>query len=115
MTLKVQLPGTEICDTLTSSYSQEDIRQDTGALIKTILSRIVRNPNDVVVSFLIGDRTTVYQVAVHKDDYGYLLGKRGTTINSLRALVRAMLARHQIRAVLEAPHTPYSGDLVDDY
>ncbi|QDK38754.1 KH domain-containing protein [Bdellovibrio sp. NC01] len=115
MSSRVHLPGTEISNTFISSHSQEDIRKDIGSLLKTILQRIVRNPNDVMVTYLIGDRTTVYSVAVHLDDYGYLLGRKGATINSLRSIARAMLARHEIRAVVDAPHTPFNGNQDDSY
>lgn len=83
-----------------------ELREEIGALLKSILQRIVKNPDDVQISYFEGEKTTVYNIAVHPGDYGFLLGKSGTTINSLRAIIRAMMARHQIRVVLEAPNTP---------
>ncbi|MDG0815781.1 KH domain-containing protein [Bdellovibrio svalbardensis] len=115
MSLQVTLSGTEISDTFAPTTSQECVRKETGALLKTLLQRIVKNPDDVLVTCMTGERTTVFNIAVHLDDYRYLLGKKGTTINSLRVVLRAIMARHQIRVVLEAPHTPHMGSSQSDY
>lgn len=106
MSSESALSGTVINGRFLHSAGGTNIREETGALLKSILQRLVAHPNDVQVSYFQGERTTVYNINVHVADYGYLLGKKGTTINSLRTVIRAMMARQQIRVVLEAPNAP---------
>ncbi|MDG0815093.1 KH domain-containing protein [Bdellovibrio svalbardensis] len=76
-----------------------------GAHMRTYLEemvkKIVRNPSDARIEFSQGEKTTVYIAVVNPDDLGLLLGKKGATIDAIRTLVRAMMARYGMRAIVQ--------------
>ncbi|KHD87642.1 MAG: hypothetical protein OM95_13580 [Bdellovibrio sp. ArHS] len=73
-------------------------------LLEILLRRIVPEPNDVSVSFAKGERTTVYKVECSKNNFSYILGKQGKTIDALRKVVSVITSRHGIRSVVEIPY-----------
>ncbi|MDQ4125315.1 MAG: KH domain-containing protein [Actinomycetota bacterium] len=51
---------------------------------------LVDHPDEVMITEADGERDEiVYEVAVHPEDMGKIIGKRGRIIRSLRALARA--------------------------
>ncbi|HEX2294489.1 MAG TPA: KH domain-containing protein [Actinomycetota bacterium] len=51
---------------------------------------LVDHPDEVMITEADGERDEiVYELAVHPDDMGKIIGKRGRIIRSLRALARA--------------------------
>ena len=66
-----------------------------------IAKHLVDNPDEVVVSEVEGERTTVYELRVGDGDLGKVIGKRGQTAKSIRTLLGAASAKTGKRAVLE--------------
>jgi uncharacterized protein len=59
-------------------------------LLEYVTEWLVDNPDDVEIAEIEGDRgATIFEVSVHPDDVGKMIGKRGRIIRSLRALARA--------------------------
>ncbi len=69
--------------------------------IELIVRELVDNPDQVVVSEVDGERTTVYELRVGPGDLGKVIGKRGKTAGAIRTLISAASAKKGKRAMLE--------------
>lgn len=58
-------------------------------LIQTIASALVDHPEEVRVSEQESDRSITYQLTVHPDDVGKVIGKQGRIAKALRTVVYA--------------------------
>ncbi|MDH5541397.1 MAG: KH domain-containing protein [Nitrospinota bacterium] len=70
-------------------------------LIETIVRGIVDKPDDVDVSEIYGEKTTILELKVAQEDLGKVIGKQGRTAKAIRALLSATAAKKSQRAVLE--------------
>ena len=69
--------------------------------VEFIAKHLVDKPDEVVVTGVEGERTTVYELRVGDGDLGNVIGKRGQTAKSIRTLLGAASAKTGKRAVLE--------------
>jgi len=69
--------------------------------VEFIAKHLVDKPDEVKVSEVEGERTTVYELRVGEGDLGKVIGKRGQTAKSIRTLLGAASAKSGKRAVLE--------------
>jgi hypothetical protein len=69
--------------------------------IETIVQELVDNPDQVSVTEVDGERTTVYELRVGPGDLGKVIGKRGKTAGAIRTLLSAASAKKGKRAMLE--------------
>lgn len=81
--------------------TQVQARAEMRVYLENLIKKIVRNPAGVRVEFFRGDKTTVYVVVVAPEDLGLLLGKKGATIEAIRVILKAMMARFGMRAVVQ--------------
>lgn len=65
--------------------------------IEYIVKSLVSNPDDVVVTRQIDERGVLLELTVHPEDLGRVIGKRGTTAQSLRSLLRALGTKNDAR------------------
>ena len=70
-------------------------------LVKFIAQALVDSPNDVSVSEIEGEQTSVIELRVAKEDLGKIIGKHGRTAQSIRTILSAASAKNRKRAVLE--------------
>lgn len=70
-------------------------------LVKYIAQALVDNPDDVAVSEVEGEQTSVIELRVAKEDLGKIIGKHGRTAQSIRTILSAASAKNRKRAVLE--------------
>jgi len=70
-------------------------------LVRYIAQALVDSPDDVVVSEVEGEQTSVIELRVAKDDLGKIIGTHGRTAQSIRTILSAASAKHKKRAVLE--------------
>lgn len=70
-------------------------------LVKYIAQALVDNPDDVIVSEVEGEQTSVIELRVAKEDLGKIIGKHGRTAQSIRTILSAASAKNKKRAVLE--------------
>lgn len=61
---------------------------DLDALVNYLVTSLVEHPEDVRIEKREGEVTT-YEVAVHADDTGKIIGRQGRVIKAIRVLVRA--------------------------
>ncbi len=70
-------------------------------LITAIVKALVDLPNDVVVTEIDGEQTTVFELEVAKSDLGKVIGKEGRTAKSIRTILTGASTKLRRRCVLE--------------
>ena len=70
-------------------------------LIKYIAQALVDSPEEVEVSEVEGERTSVIELRVAKDDLGKVIGKQGRTARAMRTILSAASTKIRKRSVLE--------------
>ncbi|HEX9948881.1 MAG: RNA-binding protein [Deltaproteobacteria bacterium RBG_16_54_11] len=70
-------------------------------LIEYIAKALVDNPDAVKVTEIEGEKTSVIELSVAKEDLGKVIGKQGRTARSLRTILSAASTKNNKRAVLE--------------
>lgn len=70
-------------------------------LIEHIAQALVDHPEQVSVRTLEGNRTSVLELKVAKEDVGKVIGKQGRTAQSMRVLLNAVSSKLKKRFVLE--------------
>ena len=71
------------------------------SLIEQMAKALVDNPEEVVVSEVEGERTTVFELRVATSDLGKVIGKQGKTARSMRTILSASGTKLGKRCVLE--------------
>jgi len=70
-------------------------------LIEMIAKALVDKPEDVEVTEVDGEQTTVIELKVAKEDLGKVIGKQGRTARALRTILSAASTKIRKRSVLE--------------
>ena len=70
-------------------------------LILIIAKSLVDKPEEVEVAEVKGDKTTVLELKVAKEDLGKVIGKQGKTAHAIRTILNATATKLKQRAVLE--------------
>jgi len=85
-------------------YSSVQVRFTGGVmkeLVEMIAKALVDSPDEVVVSEVVGEQTTVLELKVAQSDLGKVIGKQGRTARSIRTLLGAAGMKLRKRFVLE--------------
>lgn len=69
--------------------------------IEAIVRELVDNPDQVQITEVDGERTTVFELRVGPGDLGKVIGKKGKTAGAIRTLLSAASAKKGKRAMLE--------------
>jgi hypothetical protein len=70
-------------------------------LIYYIAQALVDHPEQVAVSEVEGNQTSVLELKVAKEDLGKVIGKQGRTARAMRTILGAASAKIKKRTVLE--------------
>ncbi len=70
-------------------------------LIETISRSLVDMPDEVEITEVLGEQTTVIELRVDKSDLGKVIGKQGRTARALRTILNAASTKLKKRSVLE--------------
>ncbi len=70
-------------------------------LVKYMAQALVDNPDEVVVTEVVGEQTSVIELRVVKEDLGKVIGKQGKTAKAMRTILSAASSKIRKRAVLE--------------
>lgn len=70
-------------------------------LIEMIAKALVDKPDEVEVTEVEGEQTTVIELKVAKEDLGKVIGKQGRTARALRTILSAASTKIRKRSVLE--------------
>jgi predicted RNA-binding protein YlqC (UPF0109 family) len=74
---------------------------NTKDLIEYIAKALVDHPEQVKVSEIEGERTSVIELTVAKEDLGKVIGKQGRTATAIRIILSAVSAKLKKHSVLE--------------
>jgi predicted RNA-binding protein YlqC (UPF0109 family) len=70
-------------------------------LLQFLVEQLVTNPDAVEVKETQGDRSSVLELRVAKEDLGRVIGKRGRTVESIRTILYAIAARNSRKVILD--------------
>jgi len=66
-----------------------------------VVKGLVEHPEAATVTPVVKDALTIYELRLHPDDVGRIIGRKGMTINAIRSLLLAGSARKGLRCTLE--------------
>ena len=70
--------------------------------VEYIAKKLVDNPDDVKVTQIDSEKTSIFELSVKEGDLGKIIGKKGRTAKAIRTLLTAAAAKAgQKRAILE--------------
>ena len=69
--------------------------------MEDIAKALVEHPEDVSVTEVLKDGTTVLELRVNKDDMGKVIGKQGRIAKAIRTVVKAAASREEKHVVVE--------------
>jgi uncharacterized protein len=70
-------------------------------LIETIAKALVDHPENVRINEKQTDRSIVYELSVHQNDMGKIIGKQGRIAKSLRTVVQAAATKENKRVLID--------------
>ena len=70
-------------------------------LVMTMVKALVDKPDEVSLREVEGEKTTVLELRVAKEDLGKVIGKQGKTAKAMRTILTATATKLKKRAVLE--------------
>ena len=70
-------------------------------LVITMVKALVDKPEEVDLKEVVGEKTTVLELRVAKEDLGKGIGKQGKTAKAMRTILNATATKLKKRAVLE--------------
>lgn len=74
---------------------------DIKDIVTFIAQALVDRPDDVLVTEVEGEQTSVIELRVAKDDMGKVIGKQGRTARAIRTVLNAAATKARKRVVLE--------------
>jgi hypothetical protein len=76
------------------------------AFLEYVVKGLVSHPEAVTVTPVVKDALTIYELRMHPEDVGKIIGRQGMTINALRSLLLAGSAKKALRCTLEIVEEP---------
>ncbi|MDL2272745.1 KH domain-containing protein [Desulfovibrio sp. OttesenSCG-928-I05] len=70
-------------------------------LVTYIAKSLVDKPDEVSITEIEGEHTSVLELRVAKEDLGKVIGKQGRTARAIRTILAAASSKAQKRTVLE--------------
>jgi predicted RNA-binding protein YlqC (UPF0109 family) len=71
------------------------------AFLEYVVKGLVNHPEAVQITPVDKNGVTVFELRLHHDDVGKVIGRQGMTINAIRSLLLAGSARQGLRTSLE--------------
>ena len=69
--------------------------------LEYVVKGLVQHPNAVSITLVQRDSMTIYELRLHPQDVGQVIGRQGTTINAIRSLLLAGSAKKGLRCSVE--------------
>lgn len=70
-------------------------------LVEVIAKALVKNPDQVSVTVVEEDNSTVLELRVASDDMGKIIGKQGRIAKAVRTVVKAAATRENKKVIVE--------------
>jgi len=74
---------------------------DFKELVKYIVQALVDNPDEVQITEIEGEKSTILELKVLKEDIGKVIGKHGRIARAIRIILNASATKAGKRIVLE--------------
>ena len=71
------------------------------AFLEYVVKGLVQHPEAVNITPVEREGTTVYELRLHAQEVGKIIGRQGMTINAIRSLLLAGSAKQGLRCSLE--------------
>jgi predicted RNA-binding protein YlqC (UPF0109 family) len=71
------------------------------AFLEYVVKGLVSHPDEVTVTPVEHEGTTIYELRLNPEDVGKVIGRQGMTINAIRSLLLAGSAKQGLRCSLE--------------
>ena len=71
------------------------------AFLEYVVKGLVQYPDVVTITPVEREGTTVYELRMHQQDVGKIIGRHGVTINAIRSLLIAGSAKKGLRCSVE--------------
>jgi predicted RNA-binding protein YlqC (UPF0109 family) len=71
------------------------------SFLEYVIKGLVDHPEEVAITPVEREGTTVYELRLHSQDVGKIIGRQGMTINAIRSLLLAGSAKKGLRCTLE--------------
>ncbi len=75
--------------------------KDLKELVEFIAKKIVDHPEDVQVRVIEGHEGQFFELRVHSEDMGKIIGKNGKTAKAIRSLLNSAATKANVRASLQ--------------
>lgn len=85
----------------TEEHIKKIAREEIKMMLFNIVSNLCKQSDGVNITYIEGEKTTVYRIEVPDDYRGRLIGAGGKTINSLRVLLAAVAGTYGFRAIID--------------
>lgn len=82
--------------------------------VEYIVKNLVENPEDVKVERTIDEKGVLLTLIVNKEDLGRIIGRRGATAQSLRALLRALALKNNAHYNLKISGSEEKTEVVEN-
>ena len=69
--------------------------------VEYVVKGLVSHPDEVTVTPVAREGTTIYEVRMNPEDVGKVIGRQGMTINAIRSLLLSGSAKKGLRCSLE--------------
>ena len=70
-------------------------------LVEYMVKSLVDNPEEVVIKEVEGEKSTILELRVTKEDIGKVIGKHGRIARAIRTIINASATKSGKRVVLE--------------
>lgn len=70
-------------------------------LVEYMIKSLVDHPSDVEINEIEGEKSTILELKVTKDDIGKVIGKHGRIARAIRTIINASATKTGKRVVLE--------------
>ncbi len=71
------------------------------AFLDYVVKGLVDHPESVSITPVDRNGATLYEVRLHADDVGKIIGRKGATIQALRSLLQVGSAKEGLRCLME--------------
>ena len=71
------------------------------AYLEFVVKGLVSHPDEVTINPVVRDDGTMFELRLHPDDVGKIIGKQGATIGAIRSLLQAGSTRKGLRCSVE--------------
>jgi len=70
-------------------------------IVETIVKNLVDDPSSVNIKVVEGEKSTILELRVAKNDVGKVIGKKGFIVKSIRTIINAVSVKNGHRVLLE--------------